>query len=304
MVMSTLPGQATGIQALAGLGQFIEQERKQTAMQEQAQQQEAQQQEAQQMLVQAMQLPNNNPRKQQAINQIAVQYPDMVKGLLDIQPKQQESKPFQMGSGDLTGYSFDPNSGQFSISPEIKQSLEKRRQEATLKNGVIDAKTRQGINKDITQLTKDTKLIANTAKDLDKLAKMKTGPASIAMVFKFMKALDPTSVVREGEFATAANSGGIPESVMNYYNRLMQGDILPEKAKREFLTTSKQLANNAIDSSKAEVTSFLDTFEDTIPEGFKKLTTNRIPKRFEVEPMTETPQTELSIDDLVNKYGN
>jgi len=34
-----------------------------------------------------------------------------------------------------------------------------------------------------------------------------------------MKILDPGSVVREGEFATAQNSAGIPERIRAKYNR-------------------------------------------------------------------------------------
>ena len=60
----------------------------------------------------------------------------------------------------------------------------------------------------------------------------KTGnPASqIAMVFSFMKMLDPTSVVRESEYATAANAAGVPDRIRNTWNKLQQGVFLtPEQ---------------------------------------------------------------------------
>lgn len=188
-----------------------------------------------------------------------------------------EATKFQQGTGDMSGYVFNPDAGTFSINPELKAKLDRVKAEPNL-----DFKDRQSLNKDFTTLTKDTKLIRNTAKDLEKLSKINSGPASIAMVFKFMKALDPTSVVREGEFATAENSSGIPEKVRNTYNKIMQGERLGPQQMAEFVLTAKELANSAIDSSTTEITGFLDTFEDTIPKGFRNSLLKRIPMRFDV----------------------
>ena len=206
----------------------------------------------------------------------------------------------EQGKGDMSGYSFDTSTGEYSINPSLKAKLEKVKS-----SPVLDAKDRQSINKDFTQLTSDTKLIRNTASDLDKLSKIKSGPASIAMVFKFMKALDPTSVVREGEFATAENSAGIPEALRNTYNKLMEGGRLGPKQIDQFVFTAKSLANSAIESSNTEVGDFINTFEDTLPEGFKKALINRIPKSFDIkkiEPETDSTD-ELSDEDLINQYS-
>jgi len=214
--------------------------------------------------------------------------------------KQQEPTKFQQGTGDMTGYVFNPDDGTFNINPELKNKLDTVKSLPTL-----DAKDRQSINKDFTQLTKDTKLIRNTAKDLDKLSKIKSGPASIAMVFKFMKALDPTSVVREGEFATAENSAGIPEALRNTYNKLAKGGRLGPEQIDQFVFTAKNLANSAIESSNTEVSDFINTFEDTLPEGFKKALINRIPKAFDIKKAEkDTVDTDkLSDEDLLNQYS-
>lgn len=63
-----------------------------------------------------------------------------------------------------------------------------------------------------------------------------TGASDIAMVYSFMKMLDPTSVVREGEYATAEQAGGIPASVLNVYNRLVNGERLPQSLRDQFLS--------------------------------------------------------------------
>jgi len=61
----------------------------------------------------------------------------------------------------------------------------------------------------------------------------KTGAGDIMLVFSYMKVLDPTSTVREGEFATAANAGGAYAVAGNLYNKLINGDVLPEKSRKE-----------------------------------------------------------------------
>jgi hypothetical protein len=62
-----------------------------------------------------------------------------------------------------------------------------------------------------------------------------TGASDIAMVYSFMKMLDPTSVVREGEFATAANAGGVDSQVIGMYNRVLSGERLAPQVRAEFV---------------------------------------------------------------------
>lgn len=64
--------------------------------------------------------------------------------------------------------------------------------------------------------------------------------ADIAMVYNFMRMQDPTSTVREGEFATAANAGGVSESVRNMYNRVMEGEKLGPKVRQGFLEQARR----------------------------------------------------------------
>ena len=62
-----------------------------------------------------------------------------------------------------------------------------------------------------------------------------TGASDIAMVYSFMKMLDPTSVVREGEFATAENAGGVPQQIQSMYNRVLDGQRLSPEVRKEFM---------------------------------------------------------------------
>ena len=64
---------------------------------------------------------------------------------------------------------------------------------------------------------------------LDKLlvgSKDPSAAGDLAMIFTYMKILDPTSVVREGEQATAQNAAGTPERIKNIYNRVIKTLII------------------------------------------------------------------------------
>jgi hypothetical protein len=62
------------------------------------------------------------------------------------------------------------------------------------------------------------------------------GPADLALVFSFMKGLDPTSVVRESEYANAAKSGNLFQGVWAKFNGYFKekGGILPANVRTEF----------------------------------------------------------------------
>jgi len=73
------------------------------------------------------------------------------------------------------------------------------------------------------------------------LAAQPTPVGDIALVFSYMKMLDPGSVVREGEFATASNAGGIPTRIINLYNKAVSGDILTEEQRAKMRSQALEI---------------------------------------------------------------
>jgi len=63
-----------------------------------------------------------------------------------------------------------------------------------------------------------------------------------------MKILDPGSVVRESEFATAANSAGVPDRIRNQYNRILRGERLAPNQRKDFVDRANQLFEGQRDS--------------------------------------------------------
>lgn len=63
----------------------------------------------------------------------------------------------------------------------------------------------------------------------------------LALIFNYMKVLDPGSTVREGEFATAQNSAGVPDIIRAQYNKVQSGKRLADTQRTDFVDRSKKL---------------------------------------------------------------
>lgn len=72
-----------------------------------------------------------------------------------------------------------------------------------------------------------------------------TGAGDISLIFSFMKILDPSSTVREGEFATARNAAGVPSAITAVWNKIVgEGQISPT-ARKEFRAEVEKIYTKA-----------------------------------------------------------
>ncbi|MBP8283689.1 MAG: hypothetical protein KAX46_07210 [Chromatiaceae bacterium] len=78
----------------------------------------------------------------------------------------------------------------------------------------------------------------------------------LSVIFGFMKLLDPPSVVREGEQATAANARGVPETVRAMYNRILTGERLTQAQRADFV----RQARNLMGSQQAALTTQVNRY--------------------------------------------
>ncbi len=63
----------------------------------------------------------------------------------------------------------------------------------------------------------------------------------LSLIFNYMKVLDPGSTVREGEFATAQNSAGIPDILRAKYNSVISGERLADTQRNDFASRAMML---------------------------------------------------------------
>lgn len=161
-----------------------------------------------------------------------------------------------------------------------RESIQQRRdvlvQKAKLGKG-IGAKDRRAINKDFTTLISDSVDTYKAAKSLSKLNEKSTPTDQLAAIFKFMKSLDPTSVVREGEQQLAKRTGGPVDAFVGWINQLQGEGGLTPTAFRNMVNTAIALSDSATESAQTEAGAYLDSYEDTLPQKYKELLRKRLP---------------------------
>ena len=78
--------------------------------------------------------------------------------------------------------------------------------------------------KEFNALSADFRKIRDSFERIKVAANDPSAAGDLAIIFNFMKILDPGSVVRESEFATAANSAGVPDQIRNLWNKALTGE--------------------------------------------------------------------------------
>ena len=121
----------------------------------------------------------------------------------------------------------------------------------------------------------------------------------LALIFNYMKLLDPGSVVREGEFATAQNAAGVDERIRGQFNRILSGERLTGTQRKDFIQKAGELFNAQAKNYNNEVNYYRGLAEEY------DVNQDRIAKQAELykSPPTDT-DSELSdgVDPELLKY--
>jgi len=83
--------------------------------------------------------------------------------------------------------------------------------------------------------------LAQAFRKINGAASDPSAAGDLSVIFGYMKLLDPTSVVRESEQATASNAAGVPDRVRNIYNRVMTGERLTPGQRDDFVRQAQNL---------------------------------------------------------------
>ena len=87
--------------------------------------------------------------------------------------------------------------------------------------------------------------LGTTFSNIQSSANAKSGPGDIALITGFMKMLDPGSVVRETEFATARDTAGLYTRLENSLKKAESGQFLQPNQRQEFVNLAKQYYESA-----------------------------------------------------------
>ena len=123
-----------------------------------------------------------------------------------------------------------------------------------------------------------------------------TAAGDMSMIFTYMKILDPTSVVREGEQATAKEAGAVPDRVLNSYNKAVTGQKLTTKQRADFVQTGTQLYNTNIKQFDAFKNSFMPSLKEYKIEPNKVfLSSDLRPKQIKLKDGQVIDSTQASV---------
>ena len=77
-------------------------------------------------------------------------------------------------------------------------------------------------------------------------AKDPSAAGDVSLIFAYMRMLDPTSVVREGEQATARNTGSVPERVWALYNNVLAGQRFSPPQRVDFVNRAGMIFKDEV----------------------------------------------------------
>jgi hypothetical protein len=149
--------------------------------------------------------------------------------------------------------------------------------------------------------------LAQAYQKIETAAKNNTSAGDIALIYGFMKVLDPGSVVREGEFATAANAGGVADTVRNMYNRALNGQRIGENIRNDFLGQARNIIESQrvlSDDMVARYTGVAQNYKldpnQVVFDPFKRMKT---PAQIAAEAAAQTITTPAPASNWYDKFN-
>lgn len=158
-------------------------------------------------------------------------------------------------------------------------------------------KGEQALRKEVTDRIKDQRVILTAYDKVKTAAKSPSAANDLALIFSYMKMLDPGSVVREGEFANAQNAAGVPDRVLNLYNNLRLGERLNPAQRQQFTQSAQETAASA----QGQIDQVRDEYHEiATASGFDpfRATGLRKPKAETTRSSPNFPKTQADFDRL------
>ena len=160
-----------------------------------------------------------------------------------------EADPFTLSEGQTRFDSQGNPIASVAVSPlKAEERLTKERME--------NLKTEAGLRKEFNNLTKDFRQVSDAFSRVSASAIDPSPAGDLALIFNYMKMLDPGSTVREGEFANAQNSGGVDDRTRALYNSIVEGTRLSESQRGDFMSKAGSLFNAALEDAQRTATEY------------------------------------------------
>ena len=139
-----------------------------------------------------------------------------------------------------TGTIFNPSTGEITqpegFTPPVDQPTQKDTDKA-----ISDAR------KEFTNLA-PVKMFSDQSSSYGRIVASAADPSpagDLALIFNYMKVLDPGSAVRETEFANAQNAGSVPTRIRSLYNNVLEGTRLTPEQRADFVNRGTRIYQDA-----------------------------------------------------------
>ena len=169
-------------------------------------------------------------------------------------------EPYSSGEKEL--YDFAVRTGRLDeyLNPNTQQNI--RNEFRASKGDIVGLRNSDGTSRFMPTKTYET--ISQYGKDFQRVTSgfaeaysgyarlvealnSGTGVGDVATIFGFVRTLDPTSVVKEGEYNLAANAGGLWDQLTNIITKYKTGQALPPAVRQDIADLSRALMNSYID---------------------------------------------------------
>jgi hypothetical protein len=143
-----------------------------------------------------------------------------------------------------------PSGAPVKASPKILSEIDK-----------LPEAQQKWANDTLSEINKNPqiKAVGEQFKNLAEIKELGTTPSDdIALIFKYMKTLDPNSVVRETEFQTVGNAGGLPTQIQNIYNSYTTGNKLTPEIRRDIKKSADSVVRGSLKSVESTISDFVN----------------------------------------------
>lgn len=154
-------------------------------------------------------------------------------------PQEAEKPQIVEGADGFKYWATGPNAGQ-RVLPGVTASPK-------------EDKTFEHIAKLRGEFTQASKGFVDTTDSFTRInesARDPSGAGDVALLYNFMKMLDPASVVRESEFMVAQNTAGFDQRIQSMYEKLKSGKSLTPDQRADMYNRAKRLYEAASKNQK------------------------------------------------------
>lgn len=190
------------------------------------------------------------------------------RGLLERRFELESGRPPKLGA-PIAGVGPEGKPGFFRV-PETggpAQRVEGGFTPKPDKDDKADDKTFEQADKLRKQFDKESREFVKVRDSYGRILRSAEDPSAagdLALIFNYMKVLDPGSTVREGEFATAQNAAGVPDRVRAFYRNLIRGERMTPVQRDDFVNRAGRLYESQLnfqDANMERFTGLADAFD-------------------------------------------